>query len=151
MIKCDTCGLWHSNNHQAHIVKEPPTVGPLSDKTLPEFWSWIYFHGKAEDHCMKYQEELIHAGALPDWEAPDLVRASIPIEQIEDGRFIRVNFVDGLEMMAVIWSSDPEYKQDYKTGVFNFQARRRGLICLYDDEEATEYAWKCATEKRDHL
>ena len=150
MIYCKECGLWHGNS-KAYHERPTPTVGPLSNRDLPEFWSWIYFHGKAEDHCQKYQDDLIQAGELDDWQAPDLVKASIPIEHLEDSRWHRVNFVDGLEMLLVVWSAEVEYKQDHETGYFKFHARRRGLICLYDDEEAQDYAFQCFAERRPHL
>lgn len=149
MIKCETCGLWHGNSHQAHT--QTPVLGPLSDRSLPDFWSWIYFHGKAEEYNMEYQDRLLKEGLIENWEAPDLVRASVPVEAVADDRFKRVKHVGGLEMVAVLWSADVEYRQDYETGVLGFHARRRGLICCYDDEEALDYAHEAALKRRDHL
>ena len=152
MIKCEKCGLWHGNSKKAHL-RPPPKVAPMCVRSddYPEFWSWIYFHGKAEDHILAYQDHLLLKGDIDEWQAPDLVRANIPIEQVEDGKFKRVEFLDGTEMLLTLWSQEAEYKQDYETGVFQFKARRRGLITLYDDEEAQEYAFKCYDERRNHL
>jgi len=152
MIKCDTCGLWHGNSQKAHL-RPTPIVAPMSspDPDHSEFWSWVYFHGKAEDHVLAYQDHLLLKGDIEQWQAPDLVRSNIPIEQVEDGKFKRVTFIDGTEMLLVLWSQEAEYKQDYETGVFMFKGRRRGLICLWDDEEAQDYAFKCYDERRNHL
>lgn len=126
-------------------------VGPLSDRSLPHVWSWIYFHGKAEDHCNAYQFRKVDEGELERWEAPDLVRSDTPIEEVADGKFHRVIFVDGTEMIATIWSGDVEYRQDYKTGEFGFTARRRGLICMLDDENSQEYAFDSYDKRKERL
>lgn len=127
------------------------TVGSLSDRHLPHVWSWIYFHGDAEDHCNAHQHKRIEAGELEHWEAPDLVRSDTPIEEVADGKFLRVVFVDGTEMIASIWSGDVEYRHDHKTDTYAFHARRRGLICAYDDEKSTDYAFECYDKRRERL
>ena len=154
MIKCEKCGLWHGNSKNAHLRPAPKVAGLfVRSDDYPEIWPWIYFHGQAEDHVMAYQDHLILKGEIEkdNWEAPDLVRSNTPIEQVEDGKFNRVDFVDGTEMLLTLWSTNPEYKQDYQTGVFNFKAHRRGLITLYSDKEAREYAFECFDKRQGHL
>lgn len=137
------------------MYKRPIKVGPLSDRSLPHVWSWIYFHGKAEDLCQEYQHRLIESGELSDWEAPDLVRAEVPIEEVADGNFRRLEFVDGTTMCGVIWSGQAEYRREYfadgTEGPLQFFARRRGLICLLDDVESMDYAYECYSKRRDFL
>jgi hypothetical protein len=121
-------------------------VGPFSQRDLPHVWSWIYFHGKAEDMNNGYQDEL----GL-EWEAPDLVRSDTPIEEVADGRLIRLQHVNGTDLFGSIWSGDCEYRRDFETGECAFHARRRGLICLIDDDESLDYAIDSYDKKKRHL
>ena len=122
-------------------------VGPFSQRELPHVWSWIYFHGKAEDTNAAYQDKLIKDN--PDnWEAPDLVRSDTPIEEVADGRLLHVQHVDGSDMFASLWSGDCEYRRNHETGELAFEARRRGLICNIDDEDSLDYAMECYDKKK---
>lgn len=127
-------------------------VGPLSQRDLPHFWSWIYFHGKAEDMNNGYQEKLIEQDPENfSWEAPDLVRSDTPIEEVADARLHRIQHVDGTDLFATLWSGDAEYRYDQETKTYGFNARRRGLICLIEDDKSIDYAMECYDKKKRSL
>lgn len=125
-------------------------VGPFSDRSLAHVWSFIYFHSCAEEHVEAHQNTLLEQDSKFIWEAPDLVRSNTQIEHIEDGKFHRVEFVDGTEMIATIWSSQAEYRWSLERG-FHWVGRRRGLINTYDDEKATDYAFDHYDKRSENL
>lgn len=114
------------------------TVGPYQKDF--HCWSFIYFHGEAETLCQDYQESIKDEW----WSAPDLVYSDIPVEEMDDG-INRVLFADGTELFCYLWSSCPAWR-DGKAQVI-----RRGLLGLWSDEKALNYASARYSEKTSNL
>lgn len=103
----------------ARGITIPLRVGPYREH--PYQWSWIYFHG-CEADVEKRQADL----GL-EWEAPDLVSASRPIEELNDG--VHRVWMGDQEYLLYLWSVDPRVER----GVVS--VRRRGLITGGDDDD----------------
>ena len=113
----------------------PVRVGALGE--YPHTWSWVYYHGIAEAHVAAHNNEN-HID-----EAPDLVSAEVPIDQIDDGE-VWCNF-HGEIFVAYLWSVEAVYRT---SGV---SVRRRGLIVQPEDFEADNYARACRETRKNHL
>ena len=114
------------------------------------FWSWVYFHGKAEDWMAKTSTK----------EAPDLVKCAVRIDNVADGEWDALlyrpkdgdstepcSYGGAVEGKLFLWSLRGK-QSGHAAGVDRpWYQRRAGLVCLRDDLESCEYARRKLEEK----
>lgn len=140
-----------SQHRYPHNNRRVIQVGPLTHFGGHNTWSFVYYHGQAEEMNDQYQLERIANKDDERWEAPDLVGSDTPLDHISDGWLIRLLHVNGQELWGFLWSAEASYGWDEDNQQGLWLARRRGLIVHPDDEKSYDYARKCYDERRNHL
>jgi len=136
--------------------------GAQNDPAFEHGWSFVYFHGEADEVINKKWNT-----SLDQWCAPDLVSASVPRDEVEDG--IHEGSVYGVPVTLFLWTTGTAERIVEKGTPGAYVKRwvesdplssfwvlrvpsRHGLICLTTgDDSALVYAQKQYEEKAQHL